>query len=203
MDLWQKKKLIVICVIVVICSALSIWQSTPGKLEEGVIKEGEHLAETKTKGVTVYVSGEVLRPGMYEVPAGSRALEAIEKAGGMTTNANVNKVNLARKCKDGLQINVPALTKKQLQEKAGQNYSKRSLREQAGSAQKEQVNTVIVNLNTADINELESLPGVGQATAQKIIDYREKQHFSKIEDIMNVKGIGKEKFAKMKEFLEV
>lgn len=52
-------------------------------------------------------------PGMYEMPAGSRAQEAIEKAGGMTLNANVNKVNLAKKCKDGMQINVPALSVKQ------------------------------------------------------------------------------------------
>ncbi len=202
MNLWEKKKLIAVAALVVVLAALSIWQSTPGKLEGGVIQGGEQLAESKTKGLTVYVSGEVKNPGMYEMPAGSRAQEAIEKAGGMTLNANVNKVNLAKKCKDGMQINVPALSVKQAKTRAGSSQGRRS----AGlvnSAEVEQENLTAVNLNSATIEELENLPGVGQTTAQKIIEYRQQHRFDKIEDVMNVKGIGKAKFQKMKNYLEI
>ena len=202
MNLWEKKKLIAVAALVVILAALSIWQSTPGKLEGGVIQGGEQLAESKTKGLTVYVSGEVKNPGMYEMPAGSRAQEAIEKAGGMTLNANVNKVNLAKKCKDGMQINVPALSVKQAKTRAGSSQGRRSAGN-VNSTEVEQENLTTVNLNSATIEELENLPGVGQTTAQKIIEYRQQHRFDKIEDVMNVKGIGKAKFQKMKNYLEI
>ena len=202
MNLWEKKKLLVIASLVIILAGLSIWQSTPGKLEGGVIQNGEQLAESKTKGITVYVSGEVKNPGMYEMPAGSRAQEAIEKAGGMTLNANVNKVNLAKKCKDGMQINVPTLSVKQAKTRVGSNQE-RSSSGNVSSSETGQDKLTIVNLNSADVGELENLPGVGQSTAQKIIEYRQQHRFNKIEDIMNVKGIGKAKFLKMKDYLEV
>jgi len=201
-NLWEKKKLIAVAALVVVLAALSIWQSTPGKLEGGVIQGGEQLAESKTKGLTVYVSGEVKNPGMYEMPAGSRAQEAIEKAGGMTLNANVNKVNLAKKCKDGMQINVPALSVKQAKTRAGSSQGRRSAGN-VNSTEVEQENLTTVNLNSATIEELENLPGVGQTTAQKIIEYRQQHRFDKIEDVMNVKGIGKAKFQKMKNYLEI
>ena len=202
MNLWEKKKLIAVAALVVVLAALSIWQSTPGKLEGGVIQGGEQLAESKTKGLTVYVSGEVKNPGMYEMPAGSRAQEAIEKAGGMTLKANVNKVNLAKKCKDGMQINVPALSVKQAKTRAGSSQGRRSAGN-VNSTEVEQENLTTVNLNSATIEELENLPGVGQTTAQKIIEYRQQRRFDKIEDVMNVKGIGKAKFQKMKNYLEI
>ncbi|MGE4588229.1 MAG: helix-hairpin-helix domain-containing protein [Acidaminococcaceae bacterium] len=202
MNLFEKKKLLVIVVLIIILAALSIWQSTPGKLEGGVIEGGEQLSESKTKGLTVYVSGEVKKPGMYEMPAGSRAKEAIEKAGGMTINANVNKVNLAKKCKDGMQINVPALSVKQAKIRAGSSQIRKSAGS-VNSAKVERENLIIVNLNSADIEELKNLPGVGQTTAQKIIEYRQQHRFEKIEEIMNIKGIGKAKFQKMKDYLEI
>lgn len=202
MNLWEKKKLIVIASLIVVLAGLSIWQSTPGKLEGGVMQNGEPLAESKTKGLTVYVSGEVKNPGMYEMPAGSRAKEAIEKAGGMTLNANVNKVNLAKKCKDGMQINVPALNVKQAKTMVGNSQGRNSAGNVSG-AEAVQENLTTVNLNSATLEELENLPGVGQVTAQKIIEYRQQHHFNKIEDIMNVKGIGKAKFQKIKDYLDV
>ena len=202
MNLWEKKKLIVIAALVILLAGLSIWQSTPGKLEGGVMQNGEQLAASKTKGITVYVSGEVKNPGMYEMPAGSRAQEAIEKAGGMTVNANINKVNLAKKCKDGMQINVPALNVKQGKTRVGSNQERNSAGN-VSNAETVQENLTTVNLNSATSEELENLPGVGQATAQKIIEYRQQHRFNKIEDIMNVKGIGKAKFQKMKDYLEI
>ncbi|MGL5206639.1 MAG: helix-hairpin-helix domain-containing protein [Acidaminococcaceae bacterium] len=200
MNLWEKKKLMLVASLIIVLVGLSIWQSTPAKIESGVMESGEPLAQSKSKGMTVYVSGEVKKPGTYEMPAGSRAKEAIEKAGGMTLNANVNKVNLAKKCKDGMQINVPALSGKQAKTRApGTERASAS----NASSQAVRDNSTTVNLNSATLEELENLPGIGQVTAQKIIDYRQQHCFNKIEDIMNVKGIGKAKFQKMKDYLAV
>ena len=203
MELWQRKKLIVICLVVLVCLGLSLWQSTPAKLGEGALPTGQEPVPAEKKGLTVYVSGAVVHPGMYELPVGSRATDAIEKAGGFTQEANVNKVNLAKKCKDGMQVNVPALTVKQRNTKSSQASTR--LTGSAGqlSTQENQAVSGMVNLNTADLVSLETLPGVGEVTAKQILDYREKHRFTKIEDIMKVNGIGPAKFAKMKDFLEV
>ena len=120
----------------------------------------------------------------------------------MTLNANVNKVNLAKKCKDGMQINVPTLSVKQAKTRVGSNQESSSSGN-VSSSETGQDKLNIVNLNSADVGELENLPGVGQSTAQKIIEYRQQHRFNKIEDIMNVKGIGKAQFQKMKDYLEV
>lgn len=203
MELWQRKKLIVICLVVFVCLGLSLWQSTPVKLVEGVLPTGQEIAPAEKKGLTVYVSGEVVNPGMYELPAGSRAKDAIEKAGGLTEAANVNKVNLAKKCKDGMQVNVPALTVKQANTKSRQGSTRLTGSAVQRAMQENQAVSGIVNINTADLVSLETLPGVGEATAKQIIDYREQHRFNKIEEIMKVNGIGPVKFAKMKDFLAV
>lgn len=202
MNLWEKKKLIVIVFVVFALSGLSIWQSTPSKLEEGVMQSNEPVIVSETKGIKVYVSGEVENPGIYEIKPGSRADDAIEMAGGMTVKANVNKVNLAKKCKDGMQINVPAVSTKKISTKTAHSFP--NMQNTSVDVKKSEDNIpTTVNINNADIDELVNLPGVGEATARKIVEYRQQHHFNKIEDIMNVKGIGKAKFLKMKNFLEV
>ena len=203
MELWQRKKLIVICLVVLVCLGLSLWQSTPVKLVEGVLPTGQEMAPAEKKGLTVYVSGAVVNPGMYELPVGSRATDAVEKAGGFTQEANVNKVNLAKKCKDGMQVNVPALTVKQRNTKSSQASTRLTGSAGQRATQENQAVNGMVNINTADLVSLETLPGVGEVTAKQIIDYRTQHRFNKIEDIMKVNGIGPAKFAKMKDFLEI
>lgn len=201
MEQWERKKAAVIIVLVLVLSGISVWLSRPSRLEEGVLADGERLALPSPGGITVYVSGAVVNPGLYEVPADSRAKDAIAIAGGITSEANVEKVNLARKCKDGMQINVPALSRKRaaLKTAGGQSTGGGTGAETGIRAE----GILRINLNNASTAELEELPGIGPATAAKIIDYRSRQRFEKIEDIMKVKGIGKAKFDKMKEFLEV
>ena len=148
------------------------------------------ISAVQTRGVKVYVSGAVAKPGLYEIPAGSRATAAIAAAGGMTLEANPDKVNLAKLLKDGMQVNVPRLSARQLREQTAPVNGRGTAK--AGGK---------VHLNTATAAELTALPGVGDITAQRILEYRAAHGFTSIEDVMKVKGIGKAKFSKMQPYL--
>lgn len=203
------KKIIAVAVAVLFCVLASLW---PQQREESVFKEEqavqmeENSAEAK---ITVYVSGAVAKPGLHEIEPGSRAVDAIAAAGGMTEEANKDKVNLAKICKDGMQVNVPRLSAKELRKLRQENGtavyadSKTHITENAvyETSAKEKSHTGKINLNSASVEELEELPGVGEVTAQRIAEYRSLHGFTKIEDIMNVKGIGQAKFNKMRPYL--
>lgn len=208
------KKIIAIAVAVVVCVAASFWpqerEENAVKLQEQAVQFEEEPAEAK---ITVYVSGAVVKPGLHEVPAGCRAVEAVAIAGGMTDEANKDKVNLAKICKDGMQINVPRLNAKELKKlRAGQSVVFAGRTSCAAPAAAD--NTVIISaesgspggkisLTHASAEELEELPGVGGVTAQRIVEYRSRHGFSRIEDLMNVKGIGQAKFDKMRPYLDL
>ena len=129
--------------------------------------------------ITVYVSGEVNSPGLVELPSDSRIADAIKACGDFTPLADKAKINLAQKLTDGMQIQVSS--------KAPVINSNNS-------------SSNLININTATKEDLDTLPGIGPATAQKIIDYRQEHgNFSSIEDIKNVKGIGEAKFSKMQD----
>lgn len=176
-----------------------LWQSYTKEEKESFAPTEEFAAASIPQGLKVYVSGAVDKPGIYEVPAGSRAEDAIAAAGGLTEAADRNKVNLAKKCKDGMQVNVPEQKSKKVS--AGQAGTSALPQAETGSSSGGM--TQKVNLNTANKEELETLPGVGEATAEAIIEYRAKQQFSRVEDVIKVKGIGPAKLAKMQALLEV
>lgn len=193
----RKKKFILLCVLLLGCVLTSIAAEYFTNEEPAPVISAQTQVKSKEQLITVYVSGAVARPGLYELPAGIRAQEAVEAAGGFTEAANQEKVNLAKKLKDGSQVNVPALkgSKKTI---TSTNAS--ACKASIGSQQKQ---AGLVNINTASITELDSLPGVGEVTAQRIIEYRQRHSFTRIEDIMQVKGIGEAKFNKMKDRLTV
>lgn len=193
----RKKKFVLLCVLLLGCVLTSIAAEYFTNEEPAPVISAHTQVKSKEQLITVYVSGAVARPGLYELPAGIRAQEAVEAAGGFTEAANQEKVNLAKKLKDGSQVNVPALkgSKKTI---TGTNASADTA--SIGSQQKQ---AGLVNINTASITELDSLPGVGEVTAQRIVEYRQQHSFTRIEDIMQVKGIGEAKFNKMKDRLTV
>ena len=142
--------------------------------------------EVKTQ-VYVYVTGAVANPGVYSLDEGLRVCDAVEAAGGLTEDADASTVNLARVLSDGEHIALP--TKAEVETALAQ-----------GSAGGAAVASSLVNINTADASALETLSGVGSATAQAIISDREQNGpFSTIEDLMRVDGIGEKKFAKLKD----
>ena len=102
---------------VVLCAGGSLLGSSPQDTAVVPVPAAGTSA-VQTRGVKVYVSGAVVNPGLYEIPAGSRATAAIAAAGGMTLEANPDKVNLAKLLKDGMQVNVPRLSIRQLREQA-------------------------------------------------------------------------------------
>ncbi len=153
----------------------------------------EYLSPTDPPStVRVYISGEVRQPDVYELPAGAIIRDVVDAAGGFTEEAGRDLVNLAQPVSDGMHIHVPA--EGSVVVPAVRSATGLPTGEVAG----------IVNINTASLEELDGLPGVGPDTAQKIINYRlENGPFLTIEDIINVSGIGPAKFEAMKAFISV
>lgn len=203
------KKIMAVAVAAVFCLLAAFW---PHEREADVLKieqQAVTASEKEEAKITVYVSGAVANPGLHEIAPGSRAVEAIAAAGGMTEEANKDKVNLAKICKDGMQVNVPRLSAKERRRLAAANTPASSVEAATGSAsynaaqESEPALTGKVHLNTATTEELETLPGVGEVTAQRIVEYRSAHGFARIEDLMNVKGIGQAKFQKMQPWLDL
>ena len=136
----------------------------------------------------VDIKGEVLRPGVYEFSCESRMQEVIKKAGGFTEEADETKINLAQKITDQMQIIVPNLHSKQEGGVTEGNSEKGNLSNTTPSNSKQGT----VNINTATLEELQTIKGIGKKKAEAILQYR-KEHgaFRTKEDLLRVKGIGK------------
>ena len=134
----------------------------------------------------------VPRPGLYEFPEGARVQDAIDAAGGLLAEANVDALNLAALLEDGQQLNIPY--------QSGAPTNGTPPPEIPATEAPTLVD--LVNINTATLEELNALPGIGPTTAQKIIDYRDENGaFSTIEDIMNVSGIGPATFEEIRNLI--
>jgi competence protein ComEA len=136
--------------------------------------------------MAVHVAGNVLKPGVYDLPSDSRVVDAIRLAGGATAIADLNAINLANRLSDGQRVYVPAVGEKV------------SVSSQDGGGTGDVIATVEypININSADIALLDELPGVGPATAQAIVTYRD-QHgpFASVKGLEDVPGIGPAKVA--------
>lgn len=142
--------------------------------------------------IAVHVSGAVAAPGVYELEEGARVADAVELAGGFLEGAAENALNLARVLNDGEQVVVPTA-----EEHAAQQTAAEALGGAAGVGGK-------VNINTASAEQLDTLPGVGESTAQKIIADREANGpFSSPEDLKRVPGIGDKKYAELADLITV
>lgn len=153
-------------------------------------------AVREERRIMIDVGGAVLNPSVVELPEGSRVFQAVEKAGGLQSDADTTLINQAEILADGQKIYIP--TKQELKEyQSGYRSSAQSY--YAGPAQLQ-----LININTADSDTLQQLSGVGPATAEKIILYRnENGKFMSIEDIKNVSGIGEKTFEKFKDKITV
>lgn len=211
----KSKKLIFITILLTGCIITGLI-STNDKAKK--LPGGSSLlqsAQSKTaqvKTVRVQVSGAVLEPGIYDVPASCRVEEAIAAAGGLTENADSERVNLVRKVRDGMQIRVPVqkaartsrTQRKSAQAKSGlgESASKKYGSAKAGSGRNSSM-MQSVRINSASASELQQLPGIGPALAQRIVETRSRGRFSSADDLLRVPGIGKAKLAKLRNYVEV
>ena len=152
--------------------------------------------------IRVYVCGQVKKPSVMTIASDSTAYDAVQLAGGMTEQADANRINLAAKLTDGQQLYVPAKGEEQssITPDGNLNAPSDNITPPTGSAAS---GSSIVNVNTASLSELDGLPGVGPVIAQRIIDYRSKNgQFNSAEELLDVKGIGPKKLADMKSYLQ-
>ena len=134
----------------------------------------------------VDVAGAIPKPGVYELPEGSRVKDAVEAAGGFLAEADKSTINLAAPLEDGQRLDIPFL--------AGT--------EPLGSVTTQEEQVDLIDINTADVDTLSTLPGIGPTLAQRIVDYRDTYGpFFYIEDIMNVEGISATTFENIKDLI--
>lgn len=210
-NLNKKQKIILLIILFIIGGAVIYYTYSNEKNtnEEGLQNlqiENNVESEEKQEIIKVHISGAVRQEGVIELPANARIGDAIEKAGGVTENAYMKEVNLALPLEDGVKVYIP--TKEEVKQQAIDYEGKEMLKEnnQAGNITKEtnSKSTKKVNINTADASELDTLPGIGASTANKIIEYRKNNgKFKKKEDLKNVSGIGESKYNKIKDFISI
>ena len=155
--------------------------------------------------IVVYVCGAVRRPGVYHLAPGARVADLLAAAGGAGPKAALQAVNLAAKLLDGQQVVVPVRgAAGSLVAAAGSAAGSATDAAGAAGAPGTGAPAAPVDLNTATLEQLDALPGVGPATAQKIIDYRTANGgFKSVDDLKNVSGIGDAKFATLQPLVTV
>ena len=196
------KKIIIVGLVLIGIVFLLIFQrlKTKNDFEEFneenlIIVEEEKETPKEKEYIIIHITGEVNNPGVVKIEKGSRVIDAVEKSGGLTNNADQNKINLAYILSDGQKIYIPSIYDEDenafIEEGIGQNmaeeFSLNKLKEK-------------ININTATQTELETLTGIGPSTALKIINFRkENGNFKNIEELKNVPGIGEAKFNVIKD----
>ena len=203
------KKKIYLCLIVILLVLFMI----------PLFKEEKVHAISKKKVVssnTVFVDikGAVKKPGVYEINSNARIIDVIKKAGDLKKDADTSIINLSKKVKDEMYIII--YTKDQIKEYKERYNSSSEIVEKVeeqiicpdtdndGCINKENDSiSEKININTASVKDLTNLPGIGENKAKKIVEYRNKNSFKKIEDIKNVTGIGDSLYDKIKDSIEV
>lgn len=202
MDFFSKKeRIIVIATIFVIGVLISI--KTLGINKEPIVAginttfpvspiENDTIIEPKvekeTSLIMVYISGEVYNPGIYQLVVGDRVVDVVNMAGGLSKEADLDNINLAKKIYDEDKIYIPALG-----EEIPISVSLETNTQESGK----------ININIASSADLQSLPGIGEVIAGRILEYRKTTRFNSVEDILDVSGIGEAKFQAIKDLISI
>ncbi len=211
-DIFRDKKrlirILLIVFILLLALALRLYENSKADITVDSGMEGNASGE-----ICVDIGGAVVKPGVYNVSSGTRLYEVIELAGGLISNADTDSINRAEFVEDGEKIIIPLRL-----QAAGEGKSDGAVEGSVSGADSvsgtsadpqaaENAETVsgrgLVNINYADREELMTLPGIGEAKAQKIIDYRSSTKFRKKEDIKSVNGIGDAVYNNIKDLITV
>src|SRR5258708_24788841 len=150
--------------------------------------------------LTVQVIGAVVRPGVYVFPGGGRVQDAVTAAGGLLSTADPSAVNLAAKLEDGEQVLIPTLANSGVNPSGPSTGPFTVIVTPTNTAS----NLSLIDINTATLSDLESLPGIGPTVAQKILDYRQLHgSFLRIADLLTLPGIGVSTFDNIKYLISV
>ncbi|ADP33154.1 helix-hairpin-helix domain-containing protein [Bacillus atrophaeus] len=157
------------------------------------VQQQESKGDADGEKIIIDIKGAVKHPGVYELKTGDRVSQAIEKAGGINSEADEKQVNLAELLQDGTVVYIPS----EGEEPTQSTTANASVQNGAGKE-------ALVNINTASLEELQAISGVGPSKAEAIIAYREENgKFQAVEDITNVSGIGEKSFEKIKSAITV
>ena len=217
------KKYILLVGILIILLGLGYWYYKENKYEDIItysdIKEESTKVVTTSQKLYVDVKGAVNIPGVYEFNDGDKVIDAIKKAGGLTKNAVTSNINLSKKLTNEMVIYI--FTKAELTTNKTINYTTAACKCETievnncittttttktieSTSNTDNFSNNKVNINTAGIDELTKLSGIGEAKAKAIISYREENgNFKSIEDIKNVSGLGDSLFDKIKDNITV
>ena len=213
----EYKKFIIVIVVSVLLNIIFLLNPKKITKKEIIYKEAKITKEeNKNEKIFVEIKGAVLTPGVYEMDINNRVIDLINKSGGLTDNANVNYLNLSSKLKDEMVVKI--YTNEELNNKKKVEIIYEYIPMDCECPIKEceikeeddiNINKISkeetkININKASKEELMTLSGFGETKALNVIQYRSKNgDFKKIEDIMNVSGIGENVFNKIKEYIEV
>ena len=165
---------------VVAAIALLVWLLWPRVEPEDISFVESGSAEVRQSEISIHVVGEVVSPGLYQLPIGSRVSDLVEMAGGVSENASMSSVNLARILVDGEQVIVKS------------------------SVEFQQELDSKISINDASADQLDEIPGVGPSIASRIIDHREENGpFSSLQQLTDVSGIGPKMFENIKDLIRL
>lgn len=190
----NNKKIKAAFLVFIIIAALFIFLKSEHERDSRiVIGETDHIDSSTSEAITesveiiIDVSGAVKSPSVVKLPEGSRVYEAIDAAGGLCEDASLNSLNRAAVLNDGDKIYIPT--------EDDQTINSTNIKMSSEKSD-------IININTATLENLQTLSGIGPATAEKIVDFRSTNGpFRSIEELMDVSGIGEKTFEKIKEKL--
>jgi len=184
---------------------------------ENIIKEEKEEIEVFDEKIKIDIKGQVINPGVYELNKGSRVIDAVNVAGGLTDIANTSLINLSKYLEDQMVIiiysdeevlnsnvkEIETVFKVIEKECVCPNIKNDSCINTELDNEQNDENNVLININTGTLEELMSIPNLGEVKAQSIIEYRTENRFNSIEDIMNVSGIGEKLFEKIKTYITI
>lgn len=210
-NLSLRQKKIILIIIIFAVSGLMIYIFNNNKIDNSDLDEDILVASNSTNDmiknstdekdmIIIHITGAVKTPGIVKLEEGSRIEDAINKAGGLTEDADITKVNLAYILEDGTKIKIPSNS--DIGDFQGENILRTDSGEGIIEDNENSSQSSSLNINKATEQDLQTLPGIGPSLASRIIAYRDENgKFSTIEDIKNVNGIGNSKYENIKDYI--